>query len=97
MELFEDIFIDIGDKRLFDNDLSTYSLHLLDMKLRHAADRVRYFHRRVRSGDRTDIGGVVALFVGESVKCGLRGIFLCCQYHSNYDTETFDCRIGFYA
>lgn len=98
MELFEDIFIDIGDERSFDNDLSTYSLHRLDMKtFCGMSDRIRYFHRGVRSGDRTDIGGVVALFGGESVKCGLRDIFLCCQHHSNYDTETFDCGNCFHA
>ena len=58
MELFEDIFIDIGDERSFDNDLSTYSLHRLDMKtFCGMSDRIRYFHRGVRSGDRTDIGG----------------------------------------
>ena len=42
MGIFRSIFIDIGDEQSIDNDLSTYSSHLLNMKniLRHA-DNVR--------------------------------------------------------
>ncbi|MFQ8826595.1 MAG: MutS-related protein [Alistipes sp.] len=32
MCLFDDLFIDIGDEQSIDNDLSTYSSHLLNMK-----------------------------------------------------------------
>ncbi len=33
MPIYDDIFIDIGDEQSIDNDLSTYSSHLLNMKL----------------------------------------------------------------
>ncbi|MCF6360328.1 MAG: Smr/MutS family protein [Cyclobacteriaceae bacterium] len=38
MSIFQDIFIDIGDEQSIDNDLSTYSSHLKNMKtmLKHA-------------------------------------------------------------
>ena len=38
--LFSDIFIDIGDEQSIDNDLSTYSSHLMNMNYfeRHAGD-----------------------------------------------------------
>ncbi len=40
MPIFDDIFIDIGDEQSIDNDLSTYSSHLLNMKrMLHDAGR----------------------------------------------------------
>lgn len=41
LSVFNDIFLDIGDEQSLDNDLSTYSSHLLNMRemLVHANDR----------------------------------------------------------
>ena len=45
LPLFESIFIDIGDEQSIDNDLSTYSSHLMNMKnmLSGASSRLAYF------------------------------------------------------
>ena len=39
--VFDGIFIDIGDEQSIDNDLSTYSSHLLNMKHMLAGGRLR--------------------------------------------------------
>lgn len=52
MGIFRSIFIDIGDEQSIDNDLSTYSSHLLNMKniLRHADNRSLILIDRIRTG-----------------------------------------------
>ena len=62
MGLFDDLFIDIGDEQSIDNDLSTYSSHLLNMKhmLAGASDRTLVLIDEFGSGTEPIIGGAIA-------------------------------------
>ncbi len=70
MGLFEDIFIDIGDEQSIDNDLSTYSSHLLNMKniLRHAGSRSLILIDEFGTGTEPVIGGAIAESVLEKLE-----------------------------
>jgi len=60
--LFERLFIDIGDEQSIENDLSTYSSHLLNMKyfLRHAQGGSLLLIDEFGSGTEPKIGGAIA-------------------------------------
>jgi len=60
--LFDHIFIDIGDEQSIENDLSTYSSHLLNMKyfLRHATDRTLALIDEFGTGTEPAAGGAIA-------------------------------------
>ena len=60
--LFKSVFIDIGDEQSIDNDLSTYSSHLLNMKsiLAHADDRSLVLIDEFGTGTEPVIGGAIA-------------------------------------
>ncbi|MCF0244439.1 MAG: Smr/MutS family protein [Bacteroidaceae bacterium] len=60
--LFENIFIDIGDEQSIENDLSTYSGHLLNMKnmMRHANARTLILIDEFGTGTEPLIGGAIA-------------------------------------
>jgi DNA mismatch repair protein MutS2 len=60
--LFETICIDIGDEQSIDNDLSTYSSHLLNMKqfVRLAGPRTLVLIDEFGSGTEPVIGGAIA-------------------------------------
>ncbi len=60
--LFDAVFIDIGDEQSIDNDLSTYSSHLLNMKgmLQQATDRSLILIDEFGSGTEPVIGGAMA-------------------------------------
>lgn len=60
--VFEGIFIDIGDEQSIDNDLSTYSSHLLNMKnmLAHADSSSLVLIDEFGSGTEPVIGGAIA-------------------------------------
>lgn len=62
MGLFESLFIDIGDQQSLDNDLSTYSSHLLNMKtvLRQANERSLVLIDEFGSGTEPGTGGAIA-------------------------------------
>ncbi|MDR2891350.1 MAG: Smr/MutS family protein [Alistipes sp.] len=62
MPLFESLFIDIGDEQSIDNDLSTYSSHLLNMKamLAGANERSMVFIDEFGSGTEPVMGGAIA-------------------------------------
>ena len=62
LPVFRSIFIDIGDEQSMDNDLSTYSSHLLNMKhmLAGASDRTLAFIDEFGSGTEPIIGGAIA-------------------------------------
>ncbi len=62
MGIFKDIFIDIGDEQSIDNDLSTYSSHLLNMKhiVRGADNRSLVLIDEFGSGTEPVIGGAIA-------------------------------------
>lgn len=60
--IFDNIFIDIGDEQSIDNDLSTYSSHLQNMKffLRNATKRTLILIDEFGSGTEPQIGGAIA-------------------------------------
>lgn len=60
--IFKSIFIDIGDEQSIDDDLSTYSSHLLNMKnmLKHADNRSLILIDEFGSGTEPGIGGAIA-------------------------------------
>ncbi len=60
--IFSDIFIDIGDEQSIENDLSTYSSHLLNMKyfLRHATSETLVLIDEFGTGTEPMLGGAIA-------------------------------------
>ncbi len=60
--LFAGIFIDIGDEQSIDNDLSTYSSHLVNMKffVRHAATDTLVLIDEFGTGTEPMLGGAIA-------------------------------------
>lgn len=60
--IFEHIFIDIGDEQSIENDLSTYSSHLLNIKyfLRHSNGKTLLLIDEFGSGTEPKIGGAIA-------------------------------------
>lgn len=62
MGIFKSIFIDIGDEQSIENDLSTYSSHLLNMKnmLRHCDGASLILIDEFGSGTEPQIGGAIA-------------------------------------
>jgi len=59
---FERIFIDIGDEQSIENDLSTYSSHLMNMKyfLRNGQAKTLFLIDEFGSGTEPKIGGAIA-------------------------------------
>ncbi len=77
MPLFDSLFIDIGDEQSIDNDLSTYSSHLLNMRqmLQGADSRSMVFIDEFGSGTDPVIGGAIAESVLEKfVEKGCYGV-----------------------
>ncbi len=62
LPIFESLYIDIGDEQSIDNDLSTYSSHLYNMKsmLAGASDRSLVLIDEFGSGTEPVIGGAIA-------------------------------------
>lgn len=62
MGIFQDIFIDIGDEQSIEDDLSTYSSHLRNMKhfVRYAKDRTLLLIDEFGGGTEPQIGGAIA-------------------------------------
>lgn len=60
--VFRDILIDIGDEQSIENDLSTYSSHLLNMKnmMRSSNDRSLLLIDEFGTGTEPQIGGAIA-------------------------------------
>ncbi len=60
--VYDNIFIDIGDEQSIDNDLSTYSSHLQNMKffVRNANSRTLLLIDEFGSGTEPQIGGAIA-------------------------------------
>jgi DNA mismatch repair protein MutS2 len=67
--IFRDILIDIGDEQSIENDLSTYSSHLLSMKnfLRHASPQSLILIDEFGAGTEPQIGGAIAEAILESL------------------------------
>ncbi len=60
--LFQQLFIDIGDEQSIDNDLSTYSSHLLNMKhfVRNSHERTLVLIDEFGTGTEPMLGGAIA-------------------------------------
>ena len=60
--VFNNIMIDIGDEQSIENDLSTYSSHLMNMKqmMRHANDHTLLLIDEFGTGTEPQIGGAIA-------------------------------------
>jgi DNA mismatch repair protein MutS2 len=67
--IFSDILLDIGDEQSIENDLSTYSSHLLNMKnfLRHASPSSLILIDEFGTGTEPHIGGAIAEAILESL------------------------------
>jgi DNA mismatch repair protein MutS2 len=67
--IFKSIFLDMGDEQSIENDLSTYSSHLLNMKqfVRHADSESLILIDEFGSGTEPIIGGAIAESVLESL------------------------------
>lgn len=75
MGVFRNIFIDIGDEQSFENDLSTYSSHLKNMKyfLLNADNRTIILADEMGSGTEPQIGGAMAQAILKTL--GEKGCF----------------------
>jgi len=62
MGIFDNIFIDIGDEQSMENDLSTYSSHLLNMKhfLKHSNAETLMMIDEFGTGTEPAVGGAIA-------------------------------------
>lgn len=60
--VFKDIFIEIGDEQSIENDLSTYSSHLLNMKIliEKAGENSLFLIDEMGSGTEPQMGGAIA-------------------------------------
>ena len=60
--IFHDMLIDIGDEQSLENDLSTYSSHLINMKelLEHGNDRTLFLIDEFGTGTEPQLGGAIA-------------------------------------
>jgi len=69
MGVFDKIFIDMGDEQSLDNDLSTYSSHLLNMKhfLRNCDNQTLILIDEFGTGTEPAIGGAIAESVLEQL------------------------------
>lgn len=67
--IFKHFFIDIGDEQSIENDLSTYSSHLFNMKyfLRHANQRSLFLIDEMGGGTDPHMGGAIAEAVLEQL------------------------------
>jgi len=62
MRVFKNLFIDIGDEQSLENDLSTYSSHLLNMKhfLKNANSETLFMIDEFGTGTEPQLGGSIA-------------------------------------
>ena len=77
MGVFTNIFIDIGDEQSMENDLSTYSSHLANMKffLQNANDKTLILADEMGSGTEPQIGAAMAQSILEQLgKTGCMGV-----------------------
>ncbi len=69
MVIFDDIFIDIGDEQSIENDLSTYSSHLTNMRemLNHAGGKSLILLDEFGTGTDPQFGGAIAEVILEEL------------------------------
>ncbi|TAF94487.1 MAG: endonuclease MutS2 [Cytophagia bacterium] len=77
MGLFQNLFIDIGDEQSLENDLSTYSSHLTNMKffLNFANRKTLFLIDEFGTGTEPSLGGAIAESILEDLtKLGASGV-----------------------
>lgn len=69
MGIFKNIYVDIGDEQSIENDLSTYSSHLRNMKyfLQHTSRQTLILADEMGSGTEPQIGGALAQAILEKL------------------------------
>ncbi len=75
--LFTNIFIDIGDEQSIENDLSTYSSHLINMKffLKNASDDTLILIDELGTGTEPVLGGAIAeAILAQLIRKGAYGV-----------------------
>ncbi|MCM1034452.1 MAG: endonuclease MutS2 [Paludibacter sp.] len=84
MGCFEHIFIDIGDEQSIEDDLSTYSSHLRNMKwfVRHGNERTLLLIDEFGGGTEPQIGGAIAEAVLERLNAN-RSLGVITTHYSN--------------
>ncbi len=70
MGIFTQLFIDIGDEQSLENDLSTYSSHLINMKyfLQHATAKTLILIDEFGTGTEPQFGGAIAEAILEDMR-----------------------------
>jgi DNA mismatch repair protein MutS2 len=70
MGLFTQLFMDMGDEQSLENDLSTYSSHLINMKyfLRHATAKTLILIDEFGTGTEPQFGGAIAEAILEDMR-----------------------------
>lgn len=77
MGIFQNLFIDIGDEQNLDNDLSTYSSHLTNMKhfLHFAHKKTLFLIDEFGTGTEPSLGAAIAESILEDLtKSGAFGV-----------------------
>lgn len=90
--IFEDIMIDIGDEQSIEDDLSTYSSHLLNMKamMRYSSPRTLLLVDEFGGGTEPQIGGALAeAMLGKFVEHGAWGVIT--THYQNLKHYAEDC------
>jgi DNA mismatch repair protein MutS2 len=82
--IFHSIFIDIGDEQSLENDLSTYSSHLLNMKhfIRHANETTLVLIDEFGTGTEPVLGGAIAEVILDRLN-GLQAWGVITTHYSN--------------
>ncbi|MEG1762428.1 MAG: Smr/MutS family protein [Bacteroidales bacterium] len=67
--IFNDIFVDIGDEQSIENDLSTYSSHLNNMRvlLKNGNEKSLFLADELGSGTEPQVGGAIAEAILEEI------------------------------
>lgn len=67
--IFHEMFIDMGDEQSLENDLSTYSSHLKNMKtmVAHATNKTLFLSDELGSGTEPQVGGAIAESILENL------------------------------
>lgn len=84
MGIFADIFVDLGDDQSMDNDLSTYSSHISNMKqiLRYGSARSLILIDEFGSGTEPHIGGAIAQSILQSINDKALWGIITTHYHN---------------
>ncbi|MDL2262788.1 endonuclease MutS2, partial [Bacteroidales bacterium OttesenSCG-928-I21] len=93
MGIFDNIFIDIGDQQSIENDLSTYSSHLLNMKffLKNSNEKTLILIDEFGSGTDPIIGGVIAESILEELN-NVKTFGIITTHYSNLKVFASDTR-----